>query len=43
MFNKGIAVAKANSTVNFIQPLNTDRCKWTPRLMRIKVSQTGDK
>lgn len=44
MFNKGIAVAKPNFTENFIQPLNTDRWKWTPdtRLMRLKESETDD-
>lgn len=44
MFNKGIAVAKANFTVNFLQPLNTDRWKWTPdtQLNRPKVCETDD-
>lgn len=44
MFNKGIAVAMANLTMDFIQPLNTDHWKLTPdtRLMRLKVSETAD-
>lgn len=36
MFNKGIAAAEANYTVNF------DRWKWTPgtQMMRLTVSET---
>lgn len=42
MFNKGIAAAEANYTVNFIQAVNTDRWKWTPgtQMMRLTASET---
>lgn len=43
MFNEGIAVAKANFTVNLIQPPNTDRWSRTPDArLRLKVSEADD-
>lgn len=43
MFNEGIAVAKANFTVNFIQPPNTDHWSRTPDArLRLKVSEADD-